>query len=126
MFSIVENFATRFEAFFKKDLAKRLLFQRSVCLEVEHYATSLLREECGSAYTAGSSTALRAINFSRMRSEGSRFTLGVWGPGCVRPMLRLRSQPFANARMHLEWSRKCVKLTRDAAVILAFAEEVSV
>ena len=27
--------------------------------------------------------------------------------------------------MHLEWSRNCVKLTRDAAGILAFAEEVS-
>ena len=24
-----------------------------------------------------------------MRSEGSRFTLGVWGQGCVRQKLRL-------------------------------------
>ena len=34
--------------------------------------------------------------FSRMRSEGSRFTLGVWGQGCVRPICvcsRNRPQP---------------------------------
>ena len=37
------------------------------------------------------------IFFSRMRSEGSRFTLGVWGWGCVRPMLRLCPQPSATA-----------------------------
>ena len=30
-----------------------------------------------------------------MRSEGSRFTLGVWGQSCVRQMLRLCSQLFA-------------------------------
>ena len=36
--------------------------------------------------------------FSPMRSEGSRFTLGVWGQGCVRQMLRLRSQPSATVR----------------------------
>ena len=30
-----------------------------------------------------------------MRSEGSRFTLGVWGWGCVRHKLRLRPPPFA-------------------------------
>ena len=43
--------------------------------------------------------------FSRMRSAGSRFTLGVWGQGCVRPMLRLRSQPSATVRNRLCDSR---------------------
>ena len=37
-------------------------------------------------------------SFSRMRSKGSRFTLGVWGWGCVRSTLRSRSQPFATVR----------------------------
>ena len=32
--------------------------------------------------------------FSRMRSKGSRFTLGVWGLRCVRWTLRSRPQPF--------------------------------
>lgn len=45
------GFAVRFEAFFKKDLAKRLL-QRSAS-EGELAATTWLREECGGAYTAG-------------------------------------------------------------------------
>ena len=87
---------------------------------------------------------------SCMRSEGSSFTLGVWGWGRVRQKLRLcpqpfatvrnRSQPFATVRNCLRegrkalhsgeccWkgSRKWVKWTCDIAVILAFAEEVSV
>ena len=44
--------------------------------------------------------------FSRMRSEGSRFTLGVWGWGCVRQKLRLRPQAFAtvgNRRQPSAW-----------------------
>ena len=52
--------------------------------------------------------------FSRMRSKGSRFTLGVCGWRCVRLMLsnrphpsatvRNRSQPFATARNRLcDW-----------------------
>ena len=36
--------------------------------------------------------------FSRMRSKGSRFTLGVWGLSCVRQTLRNRPPPFATAR----------------------------
>ena len=43
----------RFEAFYKKDLARRLLLQRSTSREAELSAASLLREECGNAYTAG-------------------------------------------------------------------------
>ena len=35
---------------------------------------------------------------SWMRSEGSRFTLGVWGWGCVCQKLLLRPQPFATVR----------------------------
>ena len=37
-------------------------------------------------------------NFSRMRSKGSRFTLGVWGLEYVRSTLRPRPQPFATVR----------------------------
>ena len=33
-----------------------------------------------------------------MRSKGSRFTLGVWGWGCVRSTLRSRPQPSATVR----------------------------
>ena len=67
--------------------------------------------------------------FSRMRSEGSRFTLGVWGQGCVRQMLRLCPQPSASVcnRLHeglkalhsgelcRKGYRKIVKLTCDTA-----------
>ena len=43
---------------------------------------------------------------SRMRSKGSRFTLGVWrsgGWGCVRSTLRLWSQPSATVRAIPIW-----------------------
>ena len=40
---------------------------------------------------------------SRMRSKGSRFTLGVWGLSCVRRTLRLRPQPFATVRARSLW-----------------------
>ena len=49
--------AWRFEAFFKKDLARRLLLSSRGAgaseAEAELLATSFLREECGAAYTAG-------------------------------------------------------------------------
>ena len=38
------------------------------------------------------------VPFSRMRSKGSRFTLGSGGWGCVRSTLRLCSQPPATVR----------------------------
>ena len=76
--------------------------------------------------------------FSRMRSEGSRF---IWGSGgeavfaesCVYVGNRSRGTATVCGsaisspqwRVRQEWSRKRVKLTRVAAVILVFAEEVS-
>ena len=44
--------------------------------------------------------------YSRMRSKGSRFTLGAWGLSCVRPTLRNpphRSQPSATVRVRTVW-----------------------
>ena len=78
------------------------------------------------------------LTFSRMRSEGSRL---IWGSGgeavfaesCV--YVRNRPQPSATVcgsaisspqwRVRQEGSRKRVKLTPVAAVILVFAEELS-
>ena len=58
-----------------------------------------LKQFC-SAKASNLSVALRhkfgpRPNFSRMRSKGSRFTLGSGGWGCVRSTLRLCSQPSA-------------------------------
>ena len=47
---------------------------------------------------------------NRMRSEGSRFTLGVWGQGCVRQELCLCAQPFASV---------CVSAVRLSTVAIA-------
>ena len=45
--------------------------------------------------------------FPGMRSEGSRFTLGVWGQGCVRQMLCLCAQPFATVRNRPSVLQEC-------------------
>ena len=78
-------------------------------------------------------------DFSRMRSEGSRFIWGfggeaVFAESCL--YVRNRPQPSATVcgsaisspqwQVRQEWSRKRVKLTRVAAFSLVFAEEVSV
>jgi len=57
-----------FEAFFKKDLARRLLLQRS-CREMEHFAATLLREECGGAYTAGIEGMFQDMEISKALAE---------------------------------------------------------
>ena len=36
-----------------------------------------------------------SMGFSRMRSKGPRFTLGLWGLSCVRQTLRNYPQPLA-------------------------------
>ncbi len=41
-----------FEAFYKKDLAKRLLFNRSFSLDIEKSAISRLKNECGPHFTS--------------------------------------------------------------------------
>lgn len=41
-----------FEAFYKKDFAKRLLMERSVSADVEHAMIAKLRGECGAQYTS--------------------------------------------------------------------------
>ncbi|CAK9070615.1 Cullin-4 (AtCUL4) [Durusdinium trenchii] len=56
-----------FEAFFKKDLAKRLL-QRSAS-EGELAATTWLREECGGAYTAGIEGMFQDMEISRVLAQ---------------------------------------------------------
>ena len=79
------------------------------------------------------------LSFSRMRSKGSRFTLGVWGWGCVRQKLRLCPQPFATVG-NCPWWRREALLMRECdwsgaesmsswlwrCSFLKFAEEVSV
>ena len=41
-----------FEAFYKKDLAKRLLLGKSASVDAEKSMLSKLKQECGSAFTS--------------------------------------------------------------------------
>ena len=54
-----------FEAFYKKDLAKRLLWNRVVSMDVEKQVCSLLKAECGNAYTSKIEGMFQDVEFSR-------------------------------------------------------------
>lgn len=54
-----------FEAFYKKDLAKRLLWNRVVSMDVEKQVCSLLKAECGAGYTSKIEGMFQDIENSR-------------------------------------------------------------
>jgi Cullin family/Cullin protein neddylation domain len=54
-----------FEAFYKKDLAKRLLWNRVVSMDVEKQVCSMLKAECGSGYSSKIEGMFQDIENSR-------------------------------------------------------------
>ena len=54
-----------FEAFYKRDLAKRLLWNRVVSMDVEKQVCSLLKAECGAGYTAKMEGMFQDVDWSR-------------------------------------------------------------
>ncbi len=54
-----------FEAFYKRDLAKRLLWNRVVSMDVERNFVSLLKAECGAGYTAKMEGMFQDMDWSR-------------------------------------------------------------
>ena len=54
-----------FEAFYKKDLAKRLLWNRVISMDVERNFVSLLKAECGAGYTAKMEGMFQDMDWSR-------------------------------------------------------------
>jgi cullin-4 len=54
-----------FEAFYKQDLAKRLLLGRIVSLDVERHFVSLLKAECGAGYTSKMEGMFQDMDWSR-------------------------------------------------------------
>jgi cullin-4 len=54
-----------FEAFYKRDLAKRLLWNRVVSMDVEKQVVSLLKAECGTGYTSKMGGMFQDMEWSR-------------------------------------------------------------
>ncbi len=54
-----------FEAFYKQDLAKRLLWNRIVSMDVERNFVSLLKAECGAGYTSKMEGMFQDMDWSR-------------------------------------------------------------
>jgi cullin-4 len=68
-----------FEAFFKRDLAKRLLWNRIVSMDVERHFVSLLKAECGAGYTAKMEGMFQDMDWSR--ETMSRYKQSVYKEG---------------------------------------------
>ena len=54
-----------FEAFYKRDLAKRLLWNRVVSMDIERHFVSLLKAECGAGYTSKMEGMFQDMDWSR-------------------------------------------------------------
>jgi cullin-4 len=76
-----------FEAFYKKDLAKRLLLGRSASVEAEKAAISKLKAECGSQFTSKLEGMFKDVELSRdaanafKRDEAAAAALAAAAPG---------------------------------------------
>uniref|UniRef100_A0A7N5ZU28 Cullin-4A n=1 Tax=Anabas testudineus TaxID=64144 RepID=A0A7N5ZU28_ANATE len=74
-----------FEAFYKKDLAKRLLVGKSASVDAEKSMLSKLKHECGAAFTSkhhdpiqtGTCNIYKHINYMQNQSEPSNIELTV-------------------------------------------------
>ena len=54
-----------FEAFYKDDLAKRLLFGKSASIDAEKSMLSKLKQECGSMFTKNFEGMFKDMNYSK-------------------------------------------------------------
>ena len=70
-----------FEAFYKRDLAKRLLWNRVVSMDVEKSFVSLLKAECGAGYTSKMEGMFQDIDWSREAMSRYKQTLPLSGSG---------------------------------------------
>ena len=60
------------------------------------------------------------FDYSRTRSKGSRFTLGVWGLSCVRQTLRNCPPPFATVRNPSQPFATVRECPREVAMAVPF------
>jgi Cullin family/Cullin protein neddylation domain len=73
-----------FEAFYKQDLAKRLLWNRIVSMDVERHFVSLLKAECGAGYTSKMEGMFQDMDWSRetmSRYKQTQFQDAALGSG---------------------------------------------
>jgi hypothetical protein len=65
-----------FEAFYKKDLARRLLLKRSASAEAEKLMLSKLRDECGSSFTHNLDSMFKDMDVAKDQMETYRAKVG--------------------------------------------------
>ncbi|VDP82990.1 unnamed protein product [Schistosoma mattheei] len=64
-----------FEAFYTKELAKRLLLNKSASVDAEKAMLSKLKQECGPNYTRKMETMFQDIELSKQLSKNFRLSL---------------------------------------------------
>lgn len=103
-----------FEAFYKKELSKRLLLNRSSSLDLEKVAISKLKQECGNAFTSKLEGMFKDMDLSEEVMRGYRqsavaetngfdlqvsvLTTGFWP---VYPVIELNLPPFVRVFLSL-------------------------
>ncbi|KDD71824.1 cullin, partial [Helicosporidium sp. ATCC 50920] len=119
-----------FEAFYKKDLAKRLLLSRSVSVETEKAAIAKLKVECGSQFTTKLEGMFKDVELSRDVCAGFRaeettldlqgldlhvniLTSGFWpsypsSPCELPPALARAQEGFSDYYLHKHSGRRLV------------------
>jgi cullin-4 len=93
-----------FEAFYKKDLAKRLLLGKSASIDAEKSMIAKLKAECGAAFTTklegmfkdvetsrDVAAAFRAAPAARAVPAGTEVAVSVLTAGCALPCLRIKT-----------------------------------
>ena len=102
-----------FEAFYKKDLAKRLLLDRSASMDLEKSVVSKLKSECGSQFTGKLEGMFRDIEVARelngqfvasKHSNGGR-ELGLEANVTVLTSAHWPSYPLTPAKLPLQLAR---------------------
>lgn len=81
-----------FEAFYKKDLAKRLLLGKSASTDAEKGMITKLKAECGSQFTNKLEGMFKDVDLSR--DIMTSFRLSVGRLSCCTPSSWMGSTPF--------------------------------
>ena len=85
-----------FEAFYKKDFAKRLLMGKSASVDIEKAMIAKLKAECGAQYTSKLEGMFKDEQARRSRCRVPVFTLEI-----------VRFRGFARAPVVADWYNEC-------------------
>jgi cullin-4 len=106
-----------FEAFYQKDLSKRLLHGKSSSIDLERTFLSKLKAECGTAYTSKMEGMFKDIDLSRdIISQYSDFALRDAAASNSRPAVEMDVQVLTTGYWPQFPQQKSIKLPEELKV----------